>query len=35
MTEISQILSELDALFSLGDTKKIQQFLEDKIAFFE
>ena len=34
MNEISQILSELDALFSLGDIKKIGEFLEDKIAFF-
>lgn len=32
MAEIHKILSELDALFTTGDTKKIQQFLEEKIA---
>lgn len=34
MSEINQVLSELDALFSLGDTEKIREFLENKIAFF-
>ena len=34
MSEINQVLSELDALFSLGDTEKISEFLENKIAFF-
>ncbi len=32
MAEIHKILSELDALFTTGDTLKIQQFLEEKIA---
>ncbi len=34
MAKIDQILSELDALFSLGDTTKIRKFLEEKIALF-
>lgn len=32
MGKIHQILSELDALFTTGDTNKIRQFLEEKIA---
>lgn len=32
MAEISHILNELDALFSTGDVKKIQHFLEEQIA---
>ena len=32
MEKIHQILSELDALFTTGDTKKIRQFLETQIA---
>ena len=35
MSEINQVLSELDALFSLGDTEKIREFLENKIALFK
>lgn len=34
MSEINQVLSELDVLFSLGDTEKIREFLENKIAFY-
>lgn len=32
MEKINQILSELDGLFSLGDTEKIRVFLENQIA---
>lgn len=35
MANIDQILCELDALFSLGDTTKIGEFLEEKIALFK
>ena len=35
MSEINQVLSQLDALFSLGDTEKIREFLENKIALFK
>lgn len=34
MTEINQVLNELDELFSLGDTKRIGVFLEEKVALF-
>ncbi len=35
MQKISQILNELDALFSEGDTEKIQLFLEKQITVFK
>ncbi len=35
MSKIDQILSELDALFSLGDTMKIGKFLEENITLFK
>ena len=34
MTEIVQVLKQLDELFVKGDTGLIQNFLEEKIACF-
>lgn len=35
MQKINQILTDLDALFVEGDTEKIREFLEEKIAYFK